>query len=192
MEAVSVTRGGFFRKTQYPRNASNKMVYIITGGPGFGKTTLLNLLAERQFPVCQENVRALLSPDTNSGIPADFERTIATERAYFLASTPPSTVAFSDRGLPDQVAYSWYKKKEPSAFILEMVNANSYAPIVFLTPPWKDIFVADRIRQESFEQSVAIHEEIVRAYLKFQYKIINLPLVNPVERVQFILNFLGI
>ncbi len=168
------------------------MVYVITGGPGFGKTTLVKLLADRHFPVCQENARSLLTTGGKFNIPADFERTVATYRANFLQQTDSSVIAFSDRGLPDQVGYSKYKKREPSFFLEEMVKANRYASTVFNTPPWKEIYVKDQIRQENFDQAVAIHDEIVKAYLQYHYKIINLPLVNPEERVQFLLNFLGI
>ena len=168
------------------------MVYVITGGPGFGKTTLLNLLAAYHFPVCHENARTLLSGEADLLFPTDFERTVAMHRANFLQNTDPGIISFSDRGLPDQIAYSAYKNKKPSSFLEEMVNANRYAPFVFLAPPWQEIYVTDQIRREKFEEALAIHDEIVKAYLKFQYKIINLPLVNPEERVQFVLNFLGI
>jgi predicted ATPase len=168
------------------------MVYVITGGPGFGKTTLINLLAERNFPVCQEIARALLTSTEDHKIPTNFERTVATYRANFLQQADPSVISFSDRGLPDQVGYSKYKKSETSSFLEEMVKANRYASAVFITPPWEEIYVKDQIRQENFDQAVAIHNEIVKAYLQYHYKIINLPRVNPEERVRFVLNFLGI
>lgn len=175
------------------------MVYVITGGPGFGKTTVVKLLAERNFPVCEEGARGLLqalSVDNvqigADNIPMDFERIIANGRLKFLNETESNSIAFSDRGLPDQIAYSWYKKKQPSSFIEEVVLANRYAPHVFVTPPWEDIFTQDGIRRENFDDALLIHDQIVKAYLKYRYKIVNLPKTNPEMRVKFILNFLGI
>src|SRR5512133_1248276 len=116
------------------------MVYVITGGPGFGKTTVLNCLKENGFPVCAESVRevlATLNPGSEiSGslkLPGDFEKIIASKRMDFLQSIDKNTVAFSDRGLPDQVAYSWYKGKTPSDFIEEKALAERYAKYVFVT-----------------------------------------------------------
>ncbi len=175
------------------------MVYVITGGPGFGKTTLINCLSALNYSVGREAARELLfasgrenEPDKAFHIPEDFERKIAMDRLHFLLATAPDSTAFADRGLPDQIAYSWFKKKNPSSFIVEMVKNNKYAPFVFITPPWQEIYRMDQIRKENFEEALAIHDQIVRAYLKYGYKIVNLPLVNPGSRVQFILNFLGI
>jgi len=174
------------------------MVYIITGGPGFGKTAILNFLALKGYSVGHEAARELISQLTiqNSGnsiqFPPDFESLIATKRVEFLESVDPALVAFSDRGLPDQIAYSLYKKKIPSPYILELVQKNRYETTVFVTPPWEKIFVQDDVRKESFKDSCEIHENILKAYLAHGYKLVNLPFVDPEERVRYILNFLGI
>jgi predicted ATPase len=175
------------------------MVYVITGGPGFGKSTIIDLLEKQGYPVCQEGARSILSAESKSAtavrervMPPDFERTIADWRLRFLLSVQSGTIAFSDRGLPDQIAYSWYKKKIPSAFIEELVVKYHYAPTVFVTPPWEEIYGRDDARQESFEEALQIHDHILKAYLKYGYKIVNLPLANPDARVRFILNFLYI
>jgi len=175
------------------------MVYVITGGPGFGKTTILNFLAEKGYPVCPENARSVMTQLNGKGesgklgsLPSDFEKIIAEKRADFLSSINEDVIAFSDRGLPDQVAYSRYKNKMPSQFIMELATSNRYAPFVFVTPPWIEIYTKDEIRQEEFKDALEIHHQIVNAYLQYGYKIINLPLTIPEERVKFILNFLGI
>jgi predicted ATPase len=175
------------------------MVYIITGGPGFGKTTLVDKLSSLDFPVCHESARDLLSSIEKDGkvghnaiFPSNFEKDVAFKRLSFLRGIPDNITAFSDRGLPDQIAFSWYKGKVPSSFIMDLVSENKYAPFVFITPPWDEIYIKDEIRREDFKEAVEIHEQIIKAYLKFDYKIISLPLLNPDERVKFILNFLGI
>lgn len=174
------------------------MVYVITGGPGFGKTTIINLLANSGFSVCPESARTLLSGNipgneaNYSTLPPNFEKFIATKRVDFLLSINQDMIAFADRGLPDQIAYSWYKKKVASDFLEGVVATNRYAPFVFVTPPWREIYTKDEIRREDFGEASEIHLQIVKAYLKYGYKIINLPLAIPEVRVRFILNFLGI
>jgi predicted ATPase len=85
-----------------------------------------------------------------------------------------------------------FKNNIPSAFIRELVQNNKYAPYVFITPPWKEIYIQDQARKENFEEALEIHGQIVKAYVEYGYEIVNLPLVNPESRVKFILNFLGI
>lgn len=175
------------------------MVYVITGGPGFGKTTLLHLLAEKGFSVCPETAREILSSNESvtewterKKLPVDFERKVTEKRMNFLLATDPNTTAFSDRGLPDQIAYSWFKQKVPSNYIEEVVNTCRYAPYVFVTPPWKEIYSQDEIRTENFAEACEINSCVLKAYLHYGYQIIDLPLRYPEERVNFILNFLGI
>lgn len=174
------------------------MVYVITGGPGFGKTSILNRLDELGFPVCPEIARKLISEMAGPSIsgqshfPVNFEQLVAKERLNFLIANSIDSIAFSDRGLPDQIAFSLYKKKQPSAFMEELVANNRYAPFVFVTPPWEEIYSRDEVRGESFTEAVQIHEQIVAVYSGLSYKIINLPLTNTEKRVRFILDFLGI
>lgn len=166
------------------------MVYVITGGPGFGKTTLLNELAERGFNVCPEEARELMNEI--SDFPREFEQKIAGLRLKFLLSSDPEKISFADRGLPDQIAYSLYKNKQPSTYIVELVSAKRYAPHVFVTPPWQDIYTSDEIRKENFEEACRIHNHIIEAYLKYGYQPVDLPFTSPARRAEFILNFLGI
>lgn len=174
------------------------MVYIITGGPGFGKSTVITVLEQKGFPVGREIARDLLKQYQKNeqggapGYPPDFEKNVATERINFLRSVDLKTVAFSDRGLPDQIAFSWYKKKEPSAFMEEAVCVNRYAPIVFYTPPWGAIYVQDEVRLESFAEATQIHDLILKAYHRYGYQTVALPLADPAARADFILNFLQI
>lgn len=174
------------------------MVYIITGGPGFGKTSVLNRLSGLGFPVCPEVARNLLknyrSHRTSEQplFPKDFEREVATVRLDFLQSIPNDRIAFSDRGLPDQIAFSNYKNRAPSAFLTSTVLANRYAPHVFVTPPWEEIYQQDEVRTETFNEALAIHQQIVTVYSELSYKIVNLPQTNVEERVRFIRNFLDI
>ena len=174
------------------------MVYVITGGPGFGKTSILNRLAELGFPVCPEVARRLILEMGGSAVfgrtslPVNFEQLVAKERLDFLLANSAESIAFSDRGLPDQIAFSLYKKKQPTGFMEELVANNRYAPFVFVTPPWEEIYSMDDIRGESFTEALQIHEQIVAVYSGLSYKIINLPLTNTEKRVRFILDFLGI
>ena len=62
-----------------------------------------------------------------------------------------------------------------------------YAPLVFVTPPWPEIFVNDSIRTETFDEACQIHEVVVETYLSLNYQIIELPLLPPKQRTKYLL-----
>ena len=173
------------------------MVYVITGGPGFGKTVLLEKLHELGYPVGCEIARQIIAHQIAGGgvlLPwkdaAGFEKRVMEERINFLNSIDIKKIAFSDRGLPDQVAFSWYKGKEISQQLKVALSSNFYAKKVFLTPPWREIFCNDQIRTETFEEAEKIHSFVVKAYQENGYELIDLPLGTPEERIEFILKIL--
>jgi predicted ATPase len=173
------------------------MVYVITGGPGFGKSTLIQKLHELGYRVGGEIARQIIDQQiAESGdlLPwkdgLGFEKRVMDERIEFLNSVDDQQIAFSDRGLPDQVAFSWYRGKNISKQLNHALELNQYAKRVFLTPPWYQIYRNDAIRTETFFEAEKIHGFIIEAYLKFGYEPIDLPFVPPVQRIEFILKSL--
>lgn len=170
------------------------MVYVITGGPGFGKSVLIEKLRELGYRVGGEIARQIIEQQTAEGgflLPwkdgAGFEKRVMEERVNYLNSVDIDSVGFSDRGLPDQAAFSWYKGKEISTQLKAALEANHYAKKVFLTPPWRHIYRNDQIRTETFEEAVNIHRFIVKAYQDYGYELIELPFESPDKRIEFIL-----
>lgn len=173
------------------------MVYVITGGPGFGKTVLIEKLRKLGYQVGGEIARNIIVHQIVVGgvlLPwkdvAGFEKRIMEERIEFLNSIDIQNIAFSDRGLPDQAAFSWYKGKAISRQLNAALEENRYAKKVFLTPPWHQIYRNDQIRTETFEEAERIHRFIVEAYLNNGYELIDLPFVSPNKRIEFILQSL--
>jgi len=173
------------------------MVYVITGGPGFGKSVLIEKLRELGYPVGGEIARQIIEQQVANGgdlLPwkdaGGFEKNVMDERIKFLKNIDIETVAFSDRGLPDQAAFSMYKGKAISLELKVAINENYYAKKVFLTPPWRRIYKNDQIRTETFEEAEKIHNFVVEAYQNYGYELIDLPFVSPDERIEFILKSL--
>lgn len=173
------------------------MVYVITGGPGFGKTILIDKLREFGYQVGSEMARQIITSQIAEGgecLPwkdaARFEKRVMEERIKYLTSVDDQNIAFSDRGLPDQEAFSWYKGKETSLQLKTAISTNRYAKKVFLTPPWRKIYRKDEIRTETFNEAERIHYFVVKAYLKNGYELITLPLASLDERIDFILKSL--
>jgi predicted ATPase len=93
---------------------NNPNLFVITGGPGAGKTTVLLELEKRGFrfapevarQIIQEQMRvggqALPWADRNLYANLMLERSIQSYREH----TPVSTPIFSDRGIPDTLGYA--------------------------------------------------------------------------------------
>jgi len=169
------------------------MVYVITGGPGFGKSILIEKLHQLGYVVGDEIARRIIEQQIAEGgvlLPwrdaGGFEKRVMEERIEFLNRISSSDVAFSDRGLPDQAAFSRYKGKEISTKLKAAIFANQYAKKVFLTPPWREIYQNDPIRTETYEEAEKIHLFVVEAYQNSGYELIKLPLVSPEKRIEFI------
>jgi len=174
-----------------------KQIYIITGGPGFGKTVLIEELRKRGYLCSGEFARELIESQLNSGgevlpwkNPKLFQQEVLTKRINFFESVPVNTIAFADRGIPDQLAFARYHGFGAPKILSECTSKYRYAPYVFVTPPWEEIFENDLIRTESFEESVRIHQIVLDTYADLNYQVIELPLLPVRERLQHLIQTL--
>lgn len=173
---------------------TQKQIYVITGGPGFGKTQLIDELRRYGYRCSDEFARDLIEEQTLSGgeiLPSGnarlFQQEVLKRRIEFFESVPDHSIAFADRGIVDQLAFARYKGfGSPENLIISASNYR-YARTVFVTPPWKEIFVNDLIRTESYEEAVKIHKHIIETYEDLNYTIIELPLLPTKVRVEFML-----
>lgn len=171
-----------------------KRIYVITGGPGFGKTELIEELRKSGYLCSGEFARDLIETQLASGgeilpwkNPRLFQQEILKQRIAFFESVPEGSLAFADRGIPDQLAFARYKGFGSPEILVESVRKYRYAQQVFVTPPWLEIFVNDTIRTETFEEAVLIHESVLDIYSGLNYTIIELPLLSVIQRLEFIL-----
>lgn len=173
---------------------TEKPIYIITGGPGFGKTSLIDALKTDGYRCSEEYARDLIlsQQNINGDIlpwkqPRLFQQEILNKRISFFESVQQEEIAFADRAIPDQLAFARYKGFG-SPDVLETAARNyRYAPVVFVTPPWPEIFINDFIRTETFEEAKILHEIILETYKNLNYRIIELPLVPISKRKEHIL-----
>lgn len=171
-----------------------KQIYIITGGPGFGKTELINELRNTGFYCSSEFAHDFIQAQKAIGgdiLPWKnvrlFQQEILNRRIAFFESVPDGRIAFADRGIPDQLAFARYKGIPDPEILIQNAIQYRYASQVFVTPPWPDIFVNDEIRTESYEEAVRIHQSVVKTYAGLNYQIIELPLVAISQRIDFVL-----
>jgi predicted ATPase len=171
-----------------------KQIYIITGGPGFGKTELIEELCRSGYVCSGEFARELIEIQTNSGgeiLPWKnsklFQQEVLKKRIAFFESVSNDSMAFADRGIPDQLAFARYKGFGSPENLTRNASDYRYASIVFVTPPWRGIYVNDLIRKETFEEAFQIHQAVIETYQNLNYQIIELPLIPSKQRMEFLL-----
>lgn len=171
---------------------------VITGGPGTGKSTIIDQLIKMEFTCMPEISRTITKEAQLSGIdqlfledPILFSELLLKGRIgqYETADSHKTDMVFFDRGIPDIHGYMDYIGTKYPAIYIEKSNIYRYSHI-FMMPPWKGIYKTDNERYESFEQSLIIYKHLIDAYKNMNYPIVRVPEGNITERVNFILNSL--
>ena len=173
---------------------------VLIGGPGTGKTSVLNALIQKGFFCMHEVSREVTLKAKEDGIdqlfltaPLLFSEKLleGRERQYHEATETAEEIVFFDRGIPDVFAYMDYFKTPYPSFFIDKSKAHLYDK-VFMFSPWEEIYISDNERYETFEQAIAIHTFLEKAYQKIGYQLILVPFGSIEDRTNFILNSLDI
>jgi predicted ATPase len=178
----------------------NDGLIVITGGPGAGKTTLINLLLGAGFATAPEAGRAIIQDQTaigglalpwaDSGLFA--ELMLSWElRSYRWAKQQPGLVFF-DHAIPSLPGYYRLIGREVPAHVEAAVAAFRYRTQVFIAPPWPEIYRNDAERHQSLDEARRTYAALVDAYTCHGYNLIELPLAEPQDRVQFVLHHVSL
>lgn len=104
--------------------------------------------------------------------------------------TVDTSPIFFDRGIPDVLAYMhFFDQPYPNEFV-EACKVHKYDTI-FITPPWKEIYVSDNERLETYEEAEEIHNALFQTYTRFGYAPIIVPKKPIDERVNHVLETLN-
>ena len=169
---------------------------ILSGCSGGGKSTLLAELARRGFATVEEPGRRIVIEETrNNGTALPWIDIEAfARRAIAMAledrqKAPAEGLVFFDRGLID--AASALRHVGGDGFIDTLKNTHRYSPLVFLTPPWPEIYRGDDERRHGFDAAVEEYERLVRDYEALGYDSVVLPKSGIEDRADFILARIG-
>lgn len=166
--------------------------YVITGGPGSGKTTMVNLLRARGYKTTIENARHYFDMQRLNGKTVeevrkhqeDFQLKILEMQIEVEKQLSPDDVVFLDRAIPDALAYYRYLNIIIDPKLAEAMRSMAYKKVFILDclP-----LVQDYARSEDETAQKKIHSIIIDVYESLPFPVVYVPVLLPHERVDFIL-----
>lgn len=168
---------------------------VITGGPGSGKSTLIDALAARGFARTIEAGRAIIQQQVASGgtaLPWSDPRAFAElmfewELRSYADASQQAGIVFFDRGVADVVGYLRLMKLAVPAHMDAAVRAHRYDAKVFVAPPWPEIFAQDAERKQTLAEAERTYDALVATYADYGYELVELPRASVADRVAFVL-----
>lgn len=167
---------------------------VISGGPGSGKTTLIAHLEDEGYTCMHEISRTVIQEAQKEGIdqlfltnPILFSQKLLEGRLqqFIEASEYDAPFIFYDRGMPDVTAYMDFVDSHYPENFSETCSINRY-DIIFLLPPWEEIYTQDNERYESYEQAEKVYHFLLKAYQGYNYAVIEVPVGTVDERITYI------
>jgi predicted ATPase len=178
----------------FHRQSGNRL-YVITGGPGAGKTAILHELHRRGFACVPEAARQIIQEQVSSGGNAvpwlDTERytSLMLKKSVedYLAHSGAAHVTFFDRGILDTITHARIHQLDLSEEDYSQAQTYRYNRKVFLAPPWQQIYSTDAERKQTFEEALVSFRRNKEVYTEYGYDLVEIPVGTVETRVDFIL-----
>jgi predicted ATPase len=176
-------------------NKQNNNLFVVTGSPGSGKSTILNILKQLDFKIVAEPAREIISEQQaiqGKGLydndKALFVELMLSRSIYqYEQMLEIGAPVIFDRGIPDNIGYASLFGVDTEV-AKNTANTFRYNQKVFFTPSWKEIYREDQDRKISFEEADAFGEIIRGNYTSLGYEILEIPRGTPNSRARFVLN----
>lgn len=169
-------------------------MFVVTGGPGSGKSSLINAMARRGFHTMPEAGRAIIQdqvriggsalPWANRAIFA--ELMLGWELRSYQEALGRDAPVIMDRGLPDIVGYLTLCGLPVPPHVDAAARLCPYNKRVFLAPFWDTIFTQDAERKQDRQEAQATARVMGETYARLGYHLVELPLVSVEDRADFI------
>lgn len=173
--------------------------FVITGGPGLGKTSLLERLRELGYEVHAEAARAIIDTWRRGGETAPspwtareaFDRDIENIMLSHYVNSDPARPAIYDRGLPDLIAWKRHLGYPTDDRLKAIVTSHPYARSVFITPKWAPWYESNLDRPFPKDESFEINDALRKTYGEFGYHLLELPKSSVSDRAAFVDDYIS-
>ena len=174
----------------------NPNLFVITGGPGVGKTTLIEGLRKKSFLFVEEVARQIIKEQISlhgDALPWKNKEKYASLMLQksidtFIHNKDNPSITFFDRGIPDTLAYINLANINTIPEIYHIVEEYRYNQTVFILPYWEEIYQTDSERKQSRKEAEETFHIMKRTYVECGYNPIEVPKTNNEKRVEFILS----
>jgi predicted ATPase len=169
--------------------------FVLTGGPGSGKSTLIEALAAAGFRTAPEAGRAVIrDQEAIAGRALPWvdpllfaEMMLARDLQSYADHAGHAGPVFFDRGIPDVIGYVTLVGLPVPDHMRKAAALYRYNARVFICPPWPEIFTQDRERRQTLKEAERTYEAMIRTYADCGYRLIEVPCAEVTERRQFVL-----
>lgn len=173
---------------------------VVTGGPGSGKTSLIEALALTGLATEPEAGRAVIRRQQaidGQGLPwrdrALFaELMLDRDIEAHARSAATDDLVIHDRGVPDAVGYLVLCGLPVPPHFDRAASDLRHAPLVFIAPVWPEIFGPDDERRQDLDEARRTHTVMAEVYPRYGYELVELPRTSVADRVAFVLASLGL
>ena len=174
-------------------------LFVVTGGPGSGKSSLIDKLASHGFRTKLEAGRAIIKDQVRIGgaaLPwADkalfAELMLCWELRSYMEASADASVTILDRGIPDVVGYLTLYGIPVPEYLERAAALHPYNRTVFLAPYWDQIFTNDDERKQGVDEAKATGDMMYETYTRLGYEIVELPLIDIDARADFVRDYIG-
>lgn len=174
--------------------------FVLTGGPGSGKTTLIDALAKRGLATTVEAGRGIIRAQQAIGGAAlpwgdralFAELMLSWEMRSYREARSETGPVFFDRGVPDTMGYLTLVGEPVPDHIANAARRFRYNRRVFIAPPWPGIFEQDTERKQTLDEAERTFQALRKIYAELGYELLELPLAPVETRLRMVLSEAGI
>jgi predicted ATPase len=164
---------------------------ILSGCSGGGKSTILSELARRgyahvpepgrQIVIEQEAIQGDALPWVN--LTKFLELALSRSIHQFLITEEKDNFVFFDRSIIDAINLD----DRNNQYFWNAAHKFRYNKLVFLVPPWEEIYQNDSERKHSFQEAKREYDNLIFKYKKLNYEILIVPQESVQKRADYIL-----
>jgi predicted ATPase len=164
--------------------------HVLTGAACSGKTTIINMLAEKGYQTARETARIYFNQEVAKGRTLETilqdtstERCIEEMQLQLEHELDPEDTVFLDRAIPDSISFHRLINLNPNEILSECFY-HRYASIFLLDLLPLDLDDA-RVDEDLYRGVFDVWLE--RDYTALGYEVVRVPRLPPSERLAFIL-----